>query len=89
MQFQLMLTFFGLVLVAMIFWIWMFVECLNVTPADKRLGWILLFILTGFFGAMLYYIRRPPKDVYIEYRPETPNEFIVAEYNRGKPITFE
>jgi TctA family transporter len=65
-----------LFLVSIVFWGWMFVDCLKTVPSENKLRWVLLFVFTGFIGAVIYFFRRPPKDVYIEYRPETGNEFL-------------
>ena len=43
-----------LVLLTTIFWIWILVDCIKREFSDKVL-WILLIVLTGFLGAIIYY----------------------------------
>ena len=45
------------------FWIWMIVDCATneVGPGDDRLIWILIVVLTGWIGALIYLTVRRPK----------------------------
>lgn len=45
------------------FWIWMIVDCATheTGPGDHRLIWILVVVLAGWIGALIYLIARRPK----------------------------
>jgi hypothetical protein len=44
-------------------WIWMLVDCLTKEPAEgnERLIWLLVIVLVGFIGALLYLLIRRPQ----------------------------
>jgi len=45
------------------FWIWMLVDCAKYErEGNDKLVWILVIVLTGIFGAMIYFfVRRMPR----------------------------
>lgn len=46
------------------FWIWMLVDCLTNKPSDgnDKIIWVLVVVLVGWLGAILYYfVRRPER----------------------------
>lgn len=45
---------FPIAIAIFIFWLWMLIDCLKREFEDK-LVWVLVLILTGFLGAILYY----------------------------------
>ena len=49
-------------LVAFIFWIWMLVDCIKYEK-DNKIVWVLVILLLGVLGAILYYfiVQRVPK----------------------------
>ena len=47
-----------LVLLAAIFWIWMLVQVLTKERGENRLIWVLVVILLGPLGALIYFIVR-------------------------------
>ena len=48
-----------------IFWIWMLVDCVTKEPSEgnDKLIWILVIVLTGWIGALIYLIARRPKRI--------------------------
>ena len=47
-----------------VLWIWMLVECAAYEPdkaGNDKLMWILIIVLTGMIGALIYMIVRRPK----------------------------
>ena len=54
------------------FWVWMLVECALYTPAENnlKLVWVLIIVLTGCIGALIFFFVQRPKDrVRQGYRP--------------------
>jgi hypothetical protein len=47
------------------FWIWMLIDVITKEPAggDQKLMWILIVVLLGFIGALVYYFVRRPKRI--------------------------
>ncbi len=46
------------------FWIWMMIDCASNEPSEgnDKVVWILVVVLTGFIGALIYYfVRRPER----------------------------
>lgn len=46
------------------FWIWMLVDCASKEPdqGNTKVVWILVIVLTGWVGALIYYfVRRPER----------------------------
>jgi len=59
-----MLFFFCLAVTALIFWIWMIVECATKEPSqgNDKIVWIVVIIFAQLIGALIYYfIRRPQR----------------------------
>ena len=46
-------------------WIWMIVDCAtNEAPeGNEKLVWILVIVMTGFIGALIYLLARRPKRI--------------------------
>jgi phospholipase D-like protein len=58
------LFFFLLVVTALIFWIWMLVECATKEPSqgNDKIVWIVVIIFAQLIGALIYYfVRRPQR----------------------------
>jgi cytochrome c oxidase assembly factor CtaG len=58
------LFFFLLVVTALIFWIWMIVDCATKEPSqgNDKIVWIVVIIFAQLIGALIYYfIRRPQR----------------------------
>ena len=54
----------GVGLVIVVFWIWALIDCLNneSSEGNEKIVWILVIILLGAVGALLYYtVRRPTR----------------------------
>ena len=45
------------------FWVWMLIEVLTKEPADsdQRLAWVLVVLLAGPLGALIYFFARRPQ----------------------------
>jgi prolipoprotein diacylglyceryltransferase len=50
-------------LLATIFWIWMLVDCATKEPSqgNDKIIWILVIVLTGALGALIYFFARRPQ----------------------------
>jgi prolipoprotein diacylglyceryltransferase len=57
------LFFFGLVAAALLFWLWMLVECATKEPdtGNTKIVWILVILLGTIVGAPLYFVVRRPQ----------------------------
>jgi len=46
------------------FWVWMLVDCAVHTPAEnnQKLVWVLVIVLTGWIGALIYLFVQRPKN---------------------------
>ena len=58
------LFFFLLVVTALIFWIWMIVECATKEPSqgNDKIVWIVIIVFAHMIGALIYYfVRRPQR----------------------------
>lgn len=55
------LALVGLALTA--FWIWMLVDCATKEPStgNEKIVWILVIALTGWIGALIYFLVRRPQ----------------------------
>jgi hypothetical protein len=56
---------FGLVaLAALAFWVWMLIDAISRTPSEgnTKLIWILVIVLTGIIGALIYFFVQRPKN---------------------------
>jgi hypothetical protein len=52
-------------LILAIFWIWMIVDCVTKEPTEgnNKLIWILVIVLVGWIGALIYYFARRPQRI--------------------------
>ncbi len=58
------LVILPVVLLAMVFWIWMLVDCATKEPSagNDKMIWILIIVFTHWIGALIYYfVRRPER----------------------------
>ena len=56
---------FGLIgLAAIAFWIWMLIDAIKRVPSEgnTRLIWILVIVLAGVIGALIYFFVQRPKN---------------------------
>lgn len=61
---SLMLLLFFLGVTALIFWIWMIVECATKEPSqgNDKIVWIVINVFAQLIGALIYYfVRRPQR----------------------------
>ena len=59
-----MLFFFCFAVTALVFWIWMIVECATKEPSqgNDKIVWIVIIIFAQLIGALIYYfVRRPER----------------------------
>jgi LPXTG-motif cell wall-anchored protein len=51
-------------LVALAFWIWMLIDAITRTPStgNTKLIWIIVIVLTGAIGALIYFFVQRPKN---------------------------
>jgi sterol desaturase/sphingolipid hydroxylase (fatty acid hydroxylase superfamily) len=61
------MTFFIFITIAVAllgtaFWVWMIIDCANNEPSEgnDKIVWILVIVLAGFLGAVIYYFARRP-----------------------------
>jgi len=63
--FPLLLLFFVLpvVMLAIVFWIWMLVDCATKEPSqgNDKVIWVLVIIFTHWIGALIYFLVRRPE----------------------------
>lgn len=62
--FPLMLIVPLLGILAVVFWVWMLVDCLTKEPSfgNDKLIWVLVIVLTQWIGAIVYFfVRRPER----------------------------
>ena len=59
---------------ALIFWIWMLVDCATKEPSEgnDKIVWILIILLTNLLGAIIYFVARRPKRLYESGYRSTP-----------------
>ncbi|MCC6797634.1 MAG: PLDc_N domain-containing protein [Candidatus Hydrogenedentes bacterium] len=57
------LMFFAVSICATILWIWMIIDCAMNEPSEgnDKIVWILVIVLTGWVGALIYFFFRRPK----------------------------
>ena len=62
--FAVMFFMFIIVILFAIFWIWMIVDCAQRKFKDdgSKIAWILIVVLLGFIGAIIYYFVIKIKD---------------------------
>ena len=61
---SLMLFLFFLAVTALMFWIWMIVECATKEPSqgNDKIVWIVIIVFAQLIGALIYYfVRRPQR----------------------------
>lgn len=60
---MLFIGFIGLLLMG--FWIWMLIDAINKEPSEgnDRIVWIIVIVLLGWLGALIYLIARRPKRI--------------------------
>ena len=48
-----------------VLWIWMIVDCATKEPSEgnNKVIWILVIVLTGWIGALIYYLVRRPERI--------------------------
>ncbi|HZT99354.1 MAG TPA: PLD nuclease N-terminal domain-containing protein [Ktedonobacteraceae bacterium] len=54
----------GIAVLALIFWLWVLVDCLTKEPSEgnEKVSWTLFILMVPVIGALLYYfIRRPER----------------------------
>ncbi len=63
--FFLVATFIGISLVGIILWIWMIIDCATKEPSEgnEKIIWMLVIVLTGWIGALIYFFVRRPKRI--------------------------
>ena len=61
------LGFIALGIATLALWIWMLVDCASKEPeqGNDKLIWILVIVLTGWVGALIYLLVRRPERVRI------------------------
>ena len=66
---------FLVMLLLMPFWIWMLIEALTKEPedGDTKLVWVLVILLAGPLGAVIYFFARRPTRI-AEARESEPSE---------------
>ena len=59
----LVLLYFVVGLLATVLWIWMLIDCVTKEPSEgnDKIVWILVIVLVGTLGALIYLIARRPK----------------------------
>ncbi len=54
----------GLGILALVFWIWMLIDCVTNEPSEgnDKLIWVLIIVLLSWLGALIYwFVRRPQR----------------------------
>lgn len=56
-------VFLAFGLAALVFWIWMLVDCATKEPSqgNDKIVWVLVIALTSWIGALIYYFARRPQ----------------------------
>jgi prolipoprotein diacylglyceryltransferase len=60
---DLVVCLFGLIAIfGTVFWIWMIIDCAKNEPenTNNKIVWILIVVLLGFLGALIYFFARRP-----------------------------
>ena len=65
MFFCLPILIFPFAILAMIFWIWMLVDCATKEPSgnNDKIVWILVILFTHCIGALIYFLVRRPERI--------------------------
>ena len=60
-----MMTFGIISLLSFALWIWMLIDCISNEPSEgnDKIIWILVIVLAGVIGALIYYLVRRPKRI--------------------------
>lgn len=55
----------GIALVALLFWIWVLIDCLTKEPAESndKIAWFLFILFLPVLGAIIYLIVRRPERI--------------------------
>jgi len=64
-EIMMMLTVLALFFVPVAFWIWSIVDCATKEPSEgnDKLIWILIIVLTGWIGSLIYLLVRRPQRI--------------------------
>jgi uncharacterized membrane protein len=59
----LVILYFVFIIAATVLWIWMLVDCITKEPSgdNEKIVWVLVIVLVGALGALIYLIARRPK----------------------------
>ena len=59
----LVLVYWIFIIAAFVLWIWMLVDCITKEPSEgnEKIVWILVIVLLGALGALIYLLARRPK----------------------------
>lgn len=59
------LLFTGLGLAALVFWIWMLIDCATNEPSEgnDKIIWIIIIVFTNWIGALIYFLVRRPERI--------------------------
>jgi hypothetical protein len=59
------LVFITILLFSFVFWIWMLIDCVTKEKdeGNSRLIWVLVIVLTGIIGGLIYFFVRKRKRV--------------------------
>lgn len=65
--FLIILLAIGVILVSIVFWIWMLVDCAQNEPSEgnDKVIWILVIIFTHWLGALIYFFARRPQRIQL------------------------
>lgn len=72
-------VFFSLLIALIAFWIWMLVDCLKNEPStgNDKLIWVLIIVLLGGLGAVIYFlVRRPSRPPMQRLKKTLPGRYI-------------
>jgi Phospholipase_D-nuclease N-terminal len=55
----------GIAVIAVIFWLWVLVDCLTKEPStgNDKVAWVLFILMVPVVGALVYYFVRRPERV--------------------------
>lgn len=55
------------VLAALVFWVWMLIDCATNEPSEgnDKIVWIVIIIFTSWIGGLVYYLVRRPERIRI------------------------
>lgn len=60
-----MLPFFLIGVLSFVFWLWMLIDCATKEPSEgnDKVVWIIVILLAGIVGAIVYYFARRPRRI--------------------------